>query len=115
MSLNDYFLIVLVGILNVRAGGKVLTSIKKRLDYVLNELSNMDNEPDEQTSGNVVAELSIIKGAFKESDCSPVCCFTYDDCSRIVCDVNGPLSADEFMKKCRVCQAQIKQALLILS
>jgi hypothetical protein len=94
--------------------GEGLTSIKKRLDYVLNQLSQMDSEPDEEASSNVATELSIIKGAFKESDRFPVCCFTYDACSRIVCDVNGPLSTEEFMKKCRECQAQIKEALLIL-
>jgi len=95
--------------------GEELTSIKKRLDYVLNQLSQMDSEPDQEASNNVVAELSIIKGAFKESDRYPVCCFKYDACSRIVCDVNGPLASEEFMKKCRQCQAQIKEALLILS
>ena len=95
-------------------GGIGLTSIKKRLDYVLNELSVMDSEPNEQVSNNVAAELSIIKGAFRESDRFPVCCFTYDASSKIVCDVNGPLSSEEFMKKCRQCQAQIKLALTLL-
>ena len=94
--------------------GKGLTSIKKRLDYVLNELSLMGTEPNEKASSNVAAQLSIIKGAFKESERFPVCCFTYDACSRIVCDVNGPLANEEFMKKCKACQAQIKEALLIL-
>ena len=74
----------------------------------------MDSELDEQASGNVVTQLSIIKGAFKESDRFPVCCFTYDSGSRIVCDCNGPLGTEEFMEKCRVCQAQIKEALSLL-
>ena len=74
----------------------------------------MDTEPNEKASSNVAAELSIIKGAFKESERFPVCCFTYDACSRIVCDVNGPLATEQFMNKCRICQAQIKEALLIL-
>ncbi len=74
----------------------------------------MDTEPDEETSGNVAAELSIIKGAFKESERYPVCCFTYDAASRIVCDTCGPLASDAFMEKCRACQAQIKEALAIL-
>ena len=91
-----------------------MTSLKKRLDNVLNELSTMDTEPDEEAAGNVVAELSIIKGAFKESDRYPVCCFTYDACSRIVCDICGPLASEAFMDKCRPCQAQIKEALSIL-
>lgn len=92
-----------------------MTSIKKRLDYVLNELSVMDYVLDQEASGSVAAQLAIIKGAFKESDSYPVCCFTYDDCSRIVCDVCGPLATDEFMKKCKLCQAQIKEALTVLS
>ena len=91
-----------------------MTSLKKRLDNVLNELSNMDTEPDEEASGNVVAELSIIKGAFKESERYPVCCFTYDAGSRIFCDTCGPLATEAFMEKCRACQAQIKEALAIL-
>lgn len=92
-----------------------MTSIKKRLDYVLNELSSMDTEFDEEASSSVAAQLQIIKEAFKESDRYPVCCFNFDACSRIVCDVNGPLSKEEFMKKCKACQAQIKQALTVLS
>jgi hypothetical protein len=91
-----------------------MTSLKKRLDNVLNELSTMDIEPNEEASGNVAAELSIIKGAFKESRLYPVCCFTYDAGSRIVCDTCGPLASEEFMEKCRACQAQIKEALAIL-
>lgn len=75
----------------------------------------MDSEPDEEASGSVAAQLSIIKGAFKECDHYPVCCFTYDSCQRIVCDVNGPLATEEFMKKCKQCQAQIKEALAYLS
>lgn len=92
-----------------------MTSIKKRLDYVLNELSVMNSEPNEEASSSVAAQLSIIKGAFKESDHYPVCCFNFDACYRIVCDVQGPLASEEFMKKCRACQAQIKQALAVLS
>jgi len=91
-----------------------MNSLKKRLDNVLNELSSMKTEPDEETSGNVVAELSIIRGAFKESQLYPVCCFTYDAGARIVCDTCGPLASEAFMKKCRVYQKQIKEALSIL-
>jgi hypothetical protein len=88
-----------------------MTSLKKRLDYVLDQLSQMDTEPDFESSGNVATQISIIKGAFKESEHYPVCCFRYDEESRIVCDSNGPLALAEFMKKCVVCQAQIKEAL----
>jgi len=71
----------------------------------------MDTEPDLEASGNVAAQLSIIHSAFKESEDYPVCCFSYDAESRILCDSNGPLALAEFMKKCRVCQTQIKEAL----
>lgn len=91
-----------------------MTSLKRRLDNVLNQLSQMDSEFDEQASGNVVTQLSIIKGAFKESDRFPVCCFRYDAGLRVVCDCNGPLGTEEFMKKCKVCQAQIKETLALL-
>ncbi len=94
--------------------GKGLTSLKKRLDYVLDELSRMDTEPDEEASSTVASQLSIVKNAFRESKNYPVCCFTYDAASRMVCDSNGPLTPEEFMKKCRVCQAQIKETLSIL-
>ena len=94
--------------------GKGLTSLKKRLDHLLTELSCLGIEPNNEASNNVVAELSIIKGAFKESTRFPVCCFTYDANSRIGCDVNGPLKTEQFMDKCKLCQAQIKQALLKL-
>ena len=94
--------------------GKGLTSLKKRLDHLLTELSCIGVEPNEEASSNVVAELAIIKGAFKESAYFPVCCFRYDVHSRIVCDVNGPLAIEQFMAKCRDCQAQIKEALLSL-
>jgi hypothetical protein len=94
--------------------GKRMSSLKKRLDNVLNELAAMDTEPDMETSGNAAAELSIIKGAFKESQRYPVCCFTYDAGKRIVCDTCGPLPSEAFMEKCRACQAQIKEALSLL-
>ena len=74
----------------------------------------MDVEPDMEASSNVVTQLSIVKKAFKESEHYPVCCFTYDAGSRIVCDSCGPLATEEFMEKCRVCQAQIKEALSLL-
>jgi hypothetical protein len=75
--------------------------MKKRLDYVLDQLSTMDAEPNMEASGSVAAQLSIIKGAFKESNKCPVCCFDYDSSARIICDVNGPLPTEEFMQKCK--------------
>jgi hypothetical protein len=71
----------------------------------------MGIEPDEEASSNCVAQLAIIKGAFKESTRFPVCCFKYDPDFRIVCDVHGPLDSEQFMAKCKECQAQIKEAL----
>ncbi len=94
--------------------GTALTSVRKRLDKVLNELSTMTVEPDEKASGNVAAELKVIKAAFKESEHYPVCCFRYDAANRIVCDFAGPLALEQFMKKCRECQTHIRGALLHL-
>ncbi len=91
-----------------------MTSIRKRLDYVLNELSNLGTEINEKASSNITTQLAIIKGAFKESSQFPVCCFTYNAEGKIVCDSNGPFFIEEFMDKCRICQAQIKEALMIL-
>lgn len=88
-----------------------MTSLRKRLDYVLNQLSQMDSELDEEAAGNIVAQLSIIQVAFKESEQYPICCFHYDVESRVVCDSNGPMALADFMIKCRGCQAQIKDAL----
>lgn len=95
--------------------GVKVTSLRKRLDNVLNQLSQMETAPDDEAAGNVAAQLSIIKDAFRESDSYPVCCFTYDANERILCDSNGPLGREEFMKKCRLCQAQIKEALSLLN
>jgi hypothetical protein len=94
--------------------GEGFTSIKKRLDNVLDVLSSLGVEPDEHTASNAAAQLAVIKDAFKESRKVPVCCFSYDNCSRIICDVHGPLDAKQFMMKCRQCQAQIKQTLRFL-
>ena len=91
-----------------------MTSVKKRLDYVLNELSAMGTEPDEKTSGNVVTQLAVIKSVFKESKNYPMCCFRYDADAKVICDVNGPLTMEEFMEKCRQCQATMKEVLVKL-
>lgn len=88
-----------------------MTSLKKRLDHVLDQLSGLDAEPDEETAGNTTVQLSIIRGAFRESENYPICCFKYDTQARIICDTLGPLAIGEFMKKCRLCQTQIKEAL----
>ncbi|MCW4047918.1 MAG: hypothetical protein NWE99_10250 [Candidatus Bathyarchaeota archaeon] len=91
--------------------GTKLTSIRRRLDNVLNKLSSMGTEPDEEASSNIAAQLSIIKTAFKESKSYPTCCFKYDVDQKVLCDVVGPLTMEEFMEQCRQCQAQIKSTL----
>lgn len=74
----------------------------------------MGTQPDEKVSGNIAVELAIIKGAFKESSQFPVCCFTSCADDKIFCDMIGPFVIEEFMDKCRMCQAQIKTALMAL-
>ncbi len=88
-----------------------MTSAKKRLDHVLVELDSLGTEPDEETSRNIIAELSVINSVYRDSERVPMCCFRYDADRRIVCDVAGPLELPEFMEKCRQCQAQIKHTL----
>jgi hypothetical protein len=74
----------------------------------------MGTEPDETTAKNVIAELKIINGAYKETRHAPMCCFRYDAEQKIHCDVTGPLEHKLFMEKCKVCQAQIKTVLVNL-
>lgn len=91
-----------------------MTSVKKRLDHVLNELDKMGSEKDENTSRNVIAELKVIKSAYRETKQAPMCCFRYDSEQRIVCDVAGPLEHQQFMEKCLECQTEIKSLLVKL-
>ena len=95
-------------------GRKGITSIKRRLDHLIDQLSTMGAEPDPKAAGNAAAQLAIICGAFHESAKSPVCCFIYDSEKRIFCDSFGPLGQEEFMQKCTKCQSQIKQTLSLL-
>jgi hypothetical protein len=92
-----------------------VTSVKRRLDHVLNELEAMGTETNEETAKNVVTELKVMKGAYKETKQAPMCCFRYDAEQKIVCDVIGPLDLKQFMEKCRQCQTQIKTALVNLN
>jgi hypothetical protein len=92
-----------------------VTSVKKRLDHVIVELDSMGTETDEQTAKNVIAELKVIKSAYKETKHAPMCCFRYDAEQKIRCDVTGPLEHKLFMEKCKVCQAQIKTVLVNLN
>ncbi len=91
-----------------------MTSIKKRLDHVLNELDSMGTENNEQAAKNVMAELKVIKSAYKETKHAPMCCFRYNAEQKIHCDVTGPLEHKQFMEKCRECQIQIKTVLVNL-
>lgn len=75
----------------------------------------MGTETDEATANNIIAELKVIKGAYKETKHAPMCCFRQDSEQKIVCDVTGPLDLVQFMEKCKVCQAQIKKALINLN
>ncbi len=88
-----------------------MTSVKKRLDRVLNELGTLGTEADETTAKNIIAQLQIVAGAYRETQTSPMCCFYYDANQNIACDVAGPLSPEEFMQTCKACQAQIKTVL----
>jgi hypothetical protein len=92
-----------------------VTSIKRRLDHVLNELDAMGTETNEETAKNVVIELKVIKGAYKETKQAPTCCFRYDGEQNTFCDVTGPLEHKQFMEKCKQCQAQIKTVLVNLN
>ena len=85
-----------------------MTSVKRRLDHVIDELEKMGIEIDDETPKNVIAELSVIKGAYKETIHAPMCCFRYDSQRRIHCDVAGPLEHKQFMEKCKECQAYIR-------
>jgi hypothetical protein len=95
--------------------GSSVTSVKKRLDHVIIELDTMGTENDEETAKNVIAELKVIKGAYKETKQAPMCCFRYDAEKKIICDVTGPLDKEQFMEKCQECQAQIKTVLINLN
>ena len=75
-----------------------MTSVKKRLDHVIVELDAMGTETDEETAKNVIAELKVIKGAYKETKRAPMCCFRYDVQQKIICDVTGPLDHEQFME-----------------
>ncbi len=84
-----------------------MTSVRKRLDHVLIELNAMGTEANEEAARNVIAELAVIKGAYRETKNAPMCCFRYAGEQKILCDVTGPLEHERFMEKCRQCQAQI--------
>jgi len=92
----------------------IVTSVRKRLDHVLNELDSLGIETNEETTKNVIAELKVINGAYRETKHAPMCCFRYDSQERIHCDVLGPFEHEQFMEKCKECQSQIKTVLTSL-
>jgi hypothetical protein len=91
-----------------------MTSVKKRLDHVLNEIDSMGTKPNMVAAKNVVAELKVIKGAYHETNRAPMCCFRCDNENNLACDFVGPLDKEHFMEKCRQCQTQIKTVLVNL-
>jgi hypothetical protein len=91
-----------------------LTSVRKRLDHVLSELESMGTETNEEASNNVIAELKVINGAYRETKDVPMCCFRYNGEQKIICDIAGPLEHERFMEKCRECQDHIKKVLVNL-
>ena len=88
-----------------------MTSVRKRLDNVLKELDAMSNEPDDVAARNVMAQLWVVRSAFRETEKSPMCCHRNNSNDQVTCDTAGPLDMKQFMKKCRQCQAQIKHVL----
>jgi len=70
-----------------------MTSLKKRLD-------------------NVLTELTIIRQGLDRSGRYPSCCLTVHNDGTIRCDVIGPLAEKRFLKECEKCQAQIKNLLI---
>jgi hypothetical protein len=91
-----------------------MTSVKKRIDHVLNELDSMGTNPETDAPTNVIAELTVIKGAYRETKLAPMCCFRFDADNKILCDVIGPLEKEQFMEKCKQCQSKIKNVLINL-
>jgi hypothetical protein len=88
-----------------------VTSVRKRLDHVIEELSNLGSEPNEETANNIATEIEVIKGQYKDSERVPMCCFRFDSKQRVLCDAQGPLELNEFMTGCRNCQEKIKTVL----
>lgn len=67
-----------------------MTSLKKRLDSILNE-------------------ISTISKAIRVSGNSPPCCLVFHENDLISCDVLGPLPKDRFLSECSKCKARIKR------
>lgn len=69
-----------------------MTSLKKRLD-------------------NVLAELTIIREGLDASSRYPSCCLTIHTNNKISCDIFGPLPEEKFLKECQKCKDKIKKIL----
>jgi len=70
--------------------GPVMTSLRKRLDNVLNE-------------------ISIISKKISVSDQVPPCCLVFHENDLVSCDVLGPLPKEQFLLECAKCKARIKR------
>ena len=68
----------------------MMTSLKKRLDNILNE-------------------ISIINREINVSGQSPPCCLVFHKNDRISCDVLGPLPKEQFLQECSKCKASVKR------
>jgi len=73
-----------------RERGSMMTSLRKRLD-------------------NILDELSIISDEISVSDQSPPCCLVFHKNDLISCDVLGPLPKEQFLLECSKCKARIKR------
>jgi len=59
----------------------------------------------------VLLELDIIRQGLEQSGQEPPCCLNLYKDGKINCDAFGPLSRDEFLKKCCKCKDRIRKLL----
>lgn len=69
-----------------------MTSIRKRMD-------------------NILDEIAIIREALAKSGRYPPCCLSIYKNGEISCDILGPLPEKEFLKQCMRCRAEIERIL----
>ena len=74
----------------------------------------MGVEQDDEKAANAIAELKVISGAYRETKQAPMCCFRCDSQRRLICDAEGPLIHELFMKNCLRCQSEMKDVLDLL-
>ena len=74
----------------LREKGSVMTSLRKRLDNILNEIS-------------IISQEIYLSGQ------SPPCCVVFHKNGLISCEVLGPLPKEHFLIECSKCKARIKR------